>query len=221
MIKLLKDGFHRNTWWSRLLFCLLIPVASLIYAICNQIAAAGSSYLIIQFPFDEQIPFVSLFVIPYIYWYLLIVLSALWLVFSRRAGRLLHRMVMAILLASLIAAVFYLAMPTRMIRTEINGTDFLTGLVRGIYESDLPYNCFPSMHVAWSLIICRYLELAGPKRFCFRLINYGGTLLIIASTVLIKQHYTPDILGGAAVAVLACVLSDCLIRKFTSAHQLK
>lgn len=214
MINLLKDGFHRNTWWSRLLFCSLIPAASLIYVLCNQIAAAGGSYLILTFPVDDLIPFVSVFVIPYVYWYLLIAWSALWLVFSKRTGRLLHRMVTSIALASLIAAVFYLAMPTRMIRIELDGSDFLTRMVRLIYESDLPYNCFPSMHVAWSMIICRYMELAGPKRLWFRLLNYGGVLLIIASTVLIKQHYTPDILGGAAVAVLACVLSDCLFRIF-------
>lgn len=216
MIKLLKDGFHRNTWWSRLLFCALIPMASLIYAICNQIAAAGGSYLILKFPIDDLIPFVPVFVIPYFYWYLLIVLSALWLVFSERTGRLLHRMVIALVIASLLAAIFYLAMPTRMIRTGMDGTDFLTRLVRLVYENDLPYNCFPSMHVGWSLIIYRFMELAGPKRLWFRLLNYGGTLLIIVSTVMIKQHYTPDILGGAAVATIACLLSDYLFRKFTA-----
>lgn len=216
MIKLLKDGFHRNTWWSRLLFCILILIASLIYTICNQIAAAGGSDTVLKFPVDDLIPFTSVFVIPYIYWYVLIALSALWLVFSKRTGRLLHRMVMAIALGSLIAAVFYLALPTRMIRTEIYGNDIFTRMVRVIYANDLPYNCFPSMHVAWSLIICRFMELAGPKRLWFRLLNYGGTILIIASTVLIKQHYTPDILGGSAVAVAACVLSDYLFKKFSA-----
>jgi membrane-associated phospholipid phosphatase len=210
MIKWFRDGFRRNTWWSRMSFCVLLPIVGLLYPLCNRIAAAGSRYFIFQFSIDNLIPFSKVFVIPYYYWYVQIGVTLVWFVFSPHTGRLLHRMIITLNFSNLIAALFYLSMPTMMIRPAVVGTDLLSQMVARIYALDLPFNCFPSMHVFWTVIICRFWVLAGPKHLWFRLVNFGGTALVIASTVLIKQHYSPDILGGFAVAGVSCLLSDRL-----------
>lgn len=212
MIARIRDGFDRNTWWSRLIFSSLILVAMLIYVVTGQIATASGRYLILKFPFDDQIPFIPAFVIPYVYWYLQIAISILWLSFSRKSGRILHRLAISILIANLVSAVFYLAMPTIMIRPELLGDDILTRLVGAIYAADIQYNCFPSTHVSWTLIIGYYWFLAGPRKLWFHLINFGGSLLVVASTVLIKQHYFPDIPGGMAVAALSIALTGICFR---------
>jgi membrane-associated phospholipid phosphatase len=206
----IKQGFIHNTWWSRLLFAGLILPAGLFYTLCNYLASQLGRYIVWQLPVDSWIPFSRWFILPYFSWYLQIGITVAWLVFSPHTGRLLHRMVIAMDIAVLIAAVFYLAMPTMMIRPEVAGTDILSQMIRRIYEIDLPFNCFPSMHVFWATIIARFLALVGPRKTWFRLLNYGSLLLIILSTVFTKQHYTPDILGGLAVAWISCLLSDRL-----------
>jgi membrane-associated phospholipid phosphatase len=210
MIRWLQDGFNRNTWWSRVFFCALLPIVGLLYPLCNRIAAAGSGYFIFLFPIDNWIPFNKTFIIAYYYWYVQIGITLTWFVFSRHTGRLLYRLIITLNFSNLIASLFYLSMPTMMIRPAVVGTDLLSQMIQWIYAIDLPFNCFPSMHVFWTVIICRFWVLAGPKYLWFRLVNFGGTALVIASTVLIKQHYSPDILGGFAVAGVACLLSDRL-----------
>ena len=164
MINWLKDGFHRNTWWSRLFFCTFIIIASLAYPISNQLAAAGGQGIVLKLPIDDLIPFSSIFIIPYCYWHLQIYFTILWLVLSSRSGRWLHRLVIILFIADLLSAVFYLAMPTFMIRPDIAGDDLLSQLVRLIYAIDLPYNLFPSKHVTWALILNRTWAAAGPDQ---------------------------------------------------------
>jgi membrane-associated phospholipid phosphatase len=213
VIAWIKDGFHRNTWWSRLLFCLPLLLASLLYPLTNQLMSAAGHGFVFKWALDDQIPYWEAFIIPYCYWHLQIYFTMVWLLLSRKPGYVLHRMVIALVIADLISAVFYLAMPTYMIRPEITGSSPLTGLVRLIYSIDQPYNCFPSKHVAWALIMNRAWAAAGPRHWAFRAANWTGTALIIASTVLVKQHYTPDILGGAAVAVIGLVLSALIWKR--------
>ncbi len=224
MITWLKNGFSRNTWWSRLIFAGLLPIVGLSYPLCNLIAAYNGRYTIWQLPIDDWIPFNRLFILPYYYWYFQIGIGVAWLIFSPKTGRLFHRMAVALMTADLICAVFYLFMPTYMVRPEVAGQDFLSHMVRMIYTIDLPYNCFPSLHVVWACILCRFWALAGPRRLWFRMVNYTGTILIILSTVFTKQHYTPDIFGGLAVAVISCMISDKLFNRLKqkkSARQLE
>ncbi len=213
MIAWLKAGFTQNTWWSRLVFAGLMPLAALFYPLCGKLASISGRDIIWQFPIDNWIPFNKWFILPYFFWYLQVYCTIIWLVFSRRTGRMLHRLILALCISTLIGMVFFLAMPTRMIRPEVVGTDLLSAMVSYIYRIDLPYNCFPSMHVFWATVTARFLALAGPRKVWFRLLNYGSTILIILSTVFVKQHYTPDILGGVTLAWVACKLSDLLFNR--------
>ncbi|WP_307411882.1 phosphatase PAP2 family protein [Paenibacillus sp. W2I17] len=69
-------------------------------------------------------------------------------------------------------------------------------MVRFVYTTDQPYNCFPSIHVLTS-----YLMLRGGHVFnrTIHLIIAINSILIIISTVLVKQHVVADILGGILV----------------------
>jgi len=211
MIQKLQDGFQRNTRWSRLLFSLILVITGIFYPICNRLAQESGNAIILKLPVDDLIPFVPVFIIPYCYWHLQIVMTLAFLILSSRTGRHLHRMVISLAVSDLIAAIIFLILPTRMIRPEIQSAGILSDLVRLIYTIDLPYNLFPSKHVIWAIILNRIWAATGPRRLWFQLLNHGGTLLIIASTVLIKQHYTPDILGGLAVALLSIWLGGTIV----------
>ncbi|MDQ3171123.1 MAG: phosphatase PAP2 family protein [Acidobacteriota bacterium] len=67
----------------------------------------------------------------------------------------------------------------------------------------LPYNCFPSLHVAHSFVsalsgyrVHRGLGVAA----------LAGALLVGVSTLFTKQHYVLDVAAGVLLASLACAL---------------
>ncbi|HBP37523.1 MAG TPA: phosphoesterase PA-phosphatase [Clostridiales bacterium] len=216
MITWLREGFKRNVWWSRLLFAGLFPFVGLLYTLINRLAAGFDQHYIWKFAFDDLIPFSKYFIIPYYYWYVQIIVSIAWFVFSPHTGRMLHRMTLAINFSMLISSLFFFFFPTEMIRPEVAGEDLFSQMTLMLYAADRPYNLFPSIHVAYSAVMARYWALAGPRKLWFRLINYGGTAFVIISTVFTKQHYSPDILGGLAVAWIAWHLSDRLFNRYGS-----
>jgi membrane-associated phospholipid phosphatase len=59
---------------------------------------------------------------------------------------------------------------------------------------DAPNNCFPSLHVSNCLLLQQF-NWTRPSRWP----HAFGAVAIIVSTVLVKQHYVLDVLGGIAV----------------------
>lgn len=147
--------------------------------------------------FDESIPFVS----EWIYVYAAIYFSAVLPIFLIKDRRLFLRMTMAYIALESSALIFFLLFPVQM---TLRPTDVpLEGLANwGIhlcYHFDLPVNCFPSLHVGNAILgalACLKVDrLIG-------VISYVVALLIIVSTMLIKQHYVADAVAGFVLANL-------------------
>jgi len=117
-----------------------------------------------------------------------------------------YRLVFSLSLGLLINSIIYVAFPTYVLRPELVGNDFLTGLVRQIYTIDPPYNCFPSMHVLYSFICSWYLLIFKRVGWWFDVFIGLSFVLISLSTVFTKQHYTPDIIGGVVVGATVCCI---------------
>ena len=102
-----------------------------------------------------------------------------------------------------ISYAFYFFLQSYIARPQITGTDPLSALIRSIYASDRPYNDFPSLHTSLSTIIAIHW---------WRLDRRIGipaaiwTALIVASTVLVKQHYVADVAGGLVLAGVTSLL---------------
>ena len=201
-----------DIWWKRLLVALLTLPFQGLYALANRVIAEQGRFFVFRFPVDDRIPLVRLFILPYYAWYFLVAGALIWLVCDTRTGRLLNRYAAAICLAETIAFAVYMIFPTQMARPDVTGQDLLSGMVRLIYRIDYPYNCFPSMHVCLAALTAYVVHLAGPRHFLFRFINLTGLILITLSTVLTKQHYTPDILGGFFLAWAAWQLARPMLR---------
>ncbi len=178
----------------------LILPALMLYRLTNEWSSGFAGHAILIFPIDHWIPFSKVFVLPYYFWYLQLLTGIFWLVFTRRSGRLIYHYTTAILLALAVSSLVFVIYPTHVPRPDVVGDDILARMVRLIYEIDHPYNCFPSLHVALAVLTAYALYRIGPQRVWFYLLNGVTLILIVLSTVLTKQHYTPDILGGLAVA---------------------
>lgn len=201
-----------------------MPIMSYLYTILNHIPAHAHN---IAISLDQSIPFVSIFVLPYMFWHLFIPLSFALLCFLDKKAYLKTMLVYIVgcLIANLIFGIYQTTLP----RAILNVTDWTTNLVRIIYKNDNPVNCFPSIHVFTSYMMLRtFLSLKAnykPAKFAVSI----GSILIILSTVLIKQHTILDGLGGILLGEILInlvnyyevSLGTLYLRKFFKNYSLK
>jgi membrane-associated phospholipid phosphatase len=102
----------------------------------------------------------------------------------------------------LVCFVIYFFFQTTVPRPQLEGTSFTIELVQLIYSRDLPYNCFPSIHVLTSLaIMLGYFHLKIKHILHSIFIYITGTMIII-STLFVKQHVILDIFGALMLTLL-------------------
>ena len=72
-------------------------------------------------------------------------------------------------------------------------------------------NAFPSLHVASMLCTVWYSTQEKPR--WFSLLMYAWFLAVAYSTVVLREHYLVDVLGGMIVAWLAIMYSQKTLRR--------
>lgn len=176
--------------------------AYLIYPVLNH----GPDKIFLRTPLDRAIPLVPVMVIPYLSLIPLLIAAAV--VFALTDLRRFQAFALAVTLALLASYLVYALAQSYVIRPSPTGQGWLTAAVRHVYALDKPYNDFPSLHTALSAIIAvSWLRIHRRTG----VIVTAWCALIIASTVLIHQHYLADIAGGLAVAWLAVAAADRVI----------
>ncbi|AKU17309.1 phosphatase PAP2 family protein [Luteipulveratus mongoliensis] len=150
-------------------------------------------------PIDEHIPLVKQLVVPYVSILALAPLSLL--LFAVRAPQLARSALVSAVLLLVVAFVFYVFAQTHVPRPVVRGDDVFARMLRAVYGNDEAYNCFPSLHAGFSVIIGVHW-----LRYNARVGRYVAAwcALIMASTVFVHQHYIADMLGGLVVAGAAC-----------------
>ena len=121
-----------------------------------------------------------------------------------RSGDLVRRALQSYLTVMAIGYAGFLLYPTSAPRpAEVIGDGFASWTLRIAYDIDPPYNCFPSLHVAYSFV---------SALTCFRVHRQVGAVaiawagLIALSTIYTKQHWVVDVIAGALSAGLAYVV---------------
>ena len=147
---------------------------------------------------DELVPVEPAWMLVYGSLYVFILILPLLVVRDRP---LIQRAMRAYLLVMGLSYVVFLLYPTSAPRPEmVAERGFAAWTLRGVYSIDPPYNCFPSLHVAYAFVsACACLRV-------HRGVGIAALVwaaLIGVSTVYTKQHYVADVLGGAAAAALA------------------
>lgn len=146
---------------------------------------------------DAVIPFVPAFIVIYVLSYVQWVGSYIY--HCRESRELCYRMTTSDLIAKFITLIFFIALPTQIVRPVVEDGGFLNWLTQLIYSSDKPISLFPSIHCLESWMCFRTATMmAKPKRW-YICVQFVFTLLVFASVVFVKQHYFVDILGGVAV----------------------
>ncbi|WP_082926782.1 phosphatase PAP2 family protein [Paenibacillus tuaregi] len=182
--------------YKALLWILAIPVLNVFYGILNHGNGNVSS---LWTSWDDRIPFVPIFIIPYLLWYpfVLMMLVAL---FMKKASAY-YRTLIALCLGLLVSYATFYFFQTMITRPDASGTGVFLWLVRLVYGTDGAYNCFPSIHVLTSYLMLKGMsecrdQFSRASRFFIQLLSWSVTI----STVFVKQHVLLDIIGGIVVA---------------------
>lgn len=179
-----------------------VVVTNLIYGHLNH----GPDRVFLRTPLDSALPVVPLFVVPYISLTLLLVASLLLMLAFR--VRMFRWAALSMMVVWFVSYAFYFFLQSYVDRPPVDGTDVFSATVRSVYAADQPYNDFPSLHTSLSTVIAIH-SWHVDRRVGVPVAVW--TALIVASTVLIKQHYLADVLGGL---VLAAATSALLIHRY-------
>lgn len=191
-----KGDFLLLALWGTVIF---------LYFVIGRVIPMESRHLV-WCRWDDSVPFVPAFSVPYVAWFFLQAFTA-WHCF-RKERPVFRRFVGYILFGYAVAIAAFVMYPSAIdFRPVVTGQDVFSRLVAVLYQMDSPTNVLPSLHVIVAVGIAFALcktKAFGKPILC--ILWWLIALSICASTVLIKQHSVLDILGAIPVCVGGYVL---------------
>ena len=152
----------------------------------------------LSLPVDDAIPFLPVFSVIYVLAFVQWIAG--YILIARDSRELCCRVISGEIISKLICMALFLLVPTTMARARIVSDGFFDRIVGYIYQLDAADNFFPSIHCLESWVCFRgamQMKKTGPW---YRRLSLLFSLLVFASTVLIKQHAAVDIIGGILIA---------------------
>jgi membrane-associated phospholipid phosphatase len=170
----------------------------------------GPERWVLKSPLDERIPLVKPLVVPYLS--IFVVAAVTVVAFLLRSMRMAQSLLLAAMLTLIVAYLLYAFAQTYVARPVVTGDDVFSRLLRFVYGNDNAYNCFPSLHTAFSVVMGVHWIWFNPRVGRYVAAWCG---LIVVSTVFVHQHYLADVAGGIVVAGAACLTARRLIATLT------
>lgn len=152
---------------------------------------------------DDVIPFCEYFLIPYVFWYLLIVVSlGYFLLYHVDSFK---RLQTYIIVTQVAAMAIYILFPSRqdLRPAEFPRDNFLTQCIGILYSLDTNTGVCPSLHVAYSLGIASVWTKEKGAPIPWKIFVVAAVILICLSTMFIKQHSAVDFFAAMPVCLLA------------------
>ena len=184
--------------WKTKWFLIMIAYFAVGYLSINWIASHRTSFLDVSISFDGGIPFIPIFVLGYAFAYIGMILA--YLVVDNTQDW--QRAIISYFIATSLCYAFFLILPVRMeMRPDLMGSHgtmmFLTKL---FYYIDMPYNCFPSLHVTCPTLATLIVWKNHPR---IRYAMLAMALIVAVSVIFVKQHYIADVIAGFITAALS------------------
>lgn len=169
----------------------------------------GRDYSIIHMRMDDKIPFCEYFIIPYFLWFGYVAWILFYLFFTnekdfhRCCSFLFSGMTIFLVISTVFPNIHYLR-PSVMPRNNI-----FSDMVLYLYSMDTSTNLWPSIHVYNSMGVffaVMHNERLNSKS-TIRLSCFSLTVLIILSTVFLKQHSVYDVMTGIIMGVVIYIIT--------------
>lgn len=160
-------------------------------------------YHVIHLSVDDSIPFCEYFIIPYFLWFAYVALTVVYFLFKDTGDY--YRLCMFLFSGMTIFLIVSTIYPNgHHLRPTVFAHDTIfTDLVKALYRMDTPTNLFPSIHVYNSIGV--HIALTKSERLrekkALHAASFCLMLLIILSTLFLKQHSVFDVLTAIVLAV--------------------
>ena len=157
-----------------------------------------SNYFVIHSVFDDYIPFIEIFIIPYLLWFVYVSGTVLYFFFTDKQGfyRICTLLITGMTLFLIICTIFPNGLnlrPSTFARDNI-----FVDLVRFIYRADTSTDVLPSLHV-YNSIGCYIAIRNSQKLRQYKWVQNGSLVLtvsIVLSTMFLKQHSVVDVIAA-------------------------
>lgn len=181
------------------------------YLTCfNWLERHTKHYHIIYSSLDEYIPFCEYFIIPYLLWFIYIAIGGLFFIFFNddhiEYWKLYINLTFGMTLFLLISYLYPNGLHLRP--DNFPRDNIFADMVKILYQTDTSTNVLPSIHVYNSLAI--FFAINDCKKLQnYKTIRMGAailTILIILSTMFLKQHSILDVVLGIVISYSAYLL---------------
>lgn len=179
-------------------YLLFWPVFGLRYLLIENCNPA-QVYHPVRCALDDRIPFLEIFVIPYVLWYCCIAGVHLWLCLRRDPAY--QRYSRYLILSMGISTAAFLLYPTcQNLRPAVFPRDnLLSDAVGFLYRMDTSTNVCPSEHVIGSVGFCLAIYSARDTAAAHRILASAAAILTAIATVFLKQHSIVDVIAAVPV----------------------
>lgn len=161
-------------------------------------------YWATQLPVDSLIPFCPYFIVFYMSWSPLLAVLGIYLILKDAEG--FRRYIWMLALSFFSATVFCILVPNcqELRPADLEVTDIFTWAVQLTYDLDTNTNVFPSVHVLGVVAaVSSVWETPGLRRTWWRWAAAAYGLVIIAATLLVKQHALLDVAAAIPWGLLS------------------
>lgn len=175
-----------------------------------------SNPIYINYYLDDKIPYWGWLVYAYNMFYPFCLIAFILLYFKDK--KTYYQGVIACIMGILACDIIFLFIPTIMYRPVTPNYDIFTNLVLKVtyFFDEPPLNCFPSLHCLFCFQVA-YSYLKSKCTIKRKIIITVCSIIIVASTLLIKQHYIYDVIS----AFLLCIISNLTESVFNIYGKLK
>lgn len=202
MFRFIGSFFKRYPHWKMLLYWLAYGLAFELL----EWAAKPAFYHEMYCSFDDKIPFMEIFIIPYYWWFAALIWIHVYTFFKE--PEVFKKLMVYVMCTQTIAVLMFVLYPSiQYLRPEVMPRDnIFTDMVSHIYAIDTNTNVCPSLHViggvgVWlAAMQCKNLRSKGSRAYL-----HISTVLICISTVFLKQHSVIDIYAALIVCLVGYI----------------
>ncbi|MCI8637613.1 MAG: phosphatase PAP2 family protein [Coprococcus sp.] len=159
-------------------------------------------YFVIHSVFDNYIPFLEVFIIPYFLWFFYIGVTLFYFFFRDKQGFYKVTALLAIGMTTFLVICTVFPNGLNLRPTVFERDNIFIDMVKMLYRTDTPTNVLPSLHV-YNSIGCHIAICHSDELLKYKWVQRGSlllTVLIVLSTMFLKQHSVVDVMAACVMA---------------------
>ena len=198
---------HPHMWWG-----LFLPAYLAAFFTIEKYVTGP--YWATQLPVDSLIPFCPYFIVFYMSWSPLLAVLGIYLILKDAEG--FRRYIWMLAISFFSATLFCILVPNcqDLRPADLQVTDIFTWAVQLTYDLDTSTNVFPSVHVLGVVAaVATVWRTPRLRKSGWRWFAAGYGLVIMAATLLVKQHALIDVLAAVPWGLVSYFIVYCMIGK--------